>query len=227
MGGRRPQARMMTATGAVPRRVLVLRCPDLLDPGITGRDQRPAPARAWLFERVVAAATEFCPQVEAVEPGVCAFGVDGPARYFGGETALAGKIVDAMTGLGVTCHVGVAEGLFAAQLAARGSAVPASGSAGPVSIVPPGQTPLFLARQAIGVLADAELAGLLLRLGLNTLGDLAALRATDVATRFGGGERPPTGSRAVLSRGRSRAARQPPTCRSPRNSTRRTPWPNQ
>jgi protein ImuB len=123
---------------------------------------------------VIAAVTGFCPVVEAVEPGVCAFGARGPARYFGGETALAAKVVAAVADLGVQCRVGVADGMFAALLAARAGRV-----------IPPGGTRGFLARQPVSVLDDPDLAALLKRLGLGTLGDFAALPAADVAGRFG------------------------------------------
>ncbi len=171
---------------------MVVCCPGLAASGC---------AAARLFEQVLTAVTEFCPRVEAVEPGVCAFGARGPARYFGGETELAGRIIAAVaelgvqaraeagvgvgvgvgagagTGAGVEAGVGVADGLFAAQLAAR--------AARPVLAVPPGRTAEFLARQPVSVLAGQDLAGLLNRLGLRTLGDLAALPADDVASRFG------------------------------------------
>ena len=91
--------------------------------------------RAELFEQVIAAVTEFCPRVEAVEPGVCAFGARGPARYFGGEIALAGRVIAAVAELGVESQVGVADGLFAALLAVRGSDPP---RAGPPRAGPPG-----------------------------------------------------------------------------------------
>ena len=161
-----------------PPRVLVLRCPELREPEV--------------FERVIAVLAGFCPAVEAVEPGVCAFGARGPARYFGGETVLAGKIIAAVAGVGVEGRIGMADGLFAALLAARGGH-PSTGQ--PVTIVPPGRTAEFLAPQPVSVLADQDqdrdrdqdqhLAGLLYRLGLRTLGDLAALSAADVASRFG------------------------------------------
>ena len=151
-------------------RVMVLCCPGLS-----------APAR---FDHVLTAVTAFCPVVEAVEPGVCAFGARGPARYFGGETALAGRITAALADLDVRARagVGVADGLFAAHLAAR--------AARPVLVIPPGRTAEFLARQPVSVLvgqdpAGPDLVGLLNRLGLRTLGDLAALPAGDVASRFG------------------------------------------
>ena len=165
---------------------MVVCCPGL---AASGREA------ARLFEQVLTAVTEFCPRVEAVEPGMCAFGARGPARYFGGETELAGRIIAAVADLGVQARVGVADGLFAAHLAAHAApaapgAAPAAHAARPVLVVPPGRTAEFLARQPVSVLADQDLAGqdlagLLNRLGLRTLGDLAALPAGDVASRFG------------------------------------------
>ena len=154
-------------------------------PGLAG------PRTARGFDQVLTAVTAFCPAVEAVEPGVCAFGTRGPARYFGGETALAGRIIAAIADLGVESRAGVADGLFAAYLAAR-RADPARDR--PVLVIPPGRTPEFLARQPVSVLAGQDAAGdlagqdlaaLLSRLGLHTLGDLAALPPDDVASRFG------------------------------------------
>ena len=164
-------------------RVMVLCCPQLGGPQLGGPDlSAPGPEAARLFEQVITAVTAFCPRVEAVEPGVCAFGARGPARYFGGETALAGQIIAAVAQVGVQARAGVADGLFAARLAAR--------STGPVLVIPPGRTAEFLAGQPVSVLADQGLADqalvtLLTRLGLRTLGDLAALPAGDVASRFG------------------------------------------
>ena len=100
---------------------------------------------------MLTAVTAFCPAVEAVEPGVCAFWARGPARYFGGETALAGRIIAAVADLGVESRAGVADGLFAAHLAAR--AAWEAGTARPVLVIPPGRTPEFLARQPVSVLA--------------------------------------------------------------------------
>ncbi len=179
-------------------RVMVLCCPELGAPELgapelggpepggpePGGPERsaPGPGAARLFEQVITAVTAFCPRVEAVEPGVCAFGVRGPARYFGGETALVGQIIAAVAQVGVQARAGVADGLFAARLAAR--------STGPVLVIPPGRTAEFLAGQPVSVLADQGLADqalvtLLTRLGLRTLGDLAALPVGDVASRFG------------------------------------------
>jgi protein ImuB len=151
-------------------RIMVVCCPQLC--GLAD-----ARAGAQMFDRVLAAVTRFCPGVEAVEPGVCAFGARGPARYFGGETALAREIIAAVADIGLEPRVGVADGLFAARLAAQGK--------GQVRVIPPGGSAEFLARHPVSVLAEQDLAGLLNRLGLRTLGDLAALPFGDVAGRFG------------------------------------------
>jgi protein ImuB len=182
----RPAARRPGACGPAdqpPPRIMVVTCPELRSPelgrpGLAGAGTSgPDPVAARLLERVIAVVTGFCPKVEVVEPGVCAFGARGPARYFGGETALATRIIAAVADLGVEPRVGVADGLFAALLAAR--------TVGPILVIPSGETAAFLAAQPVSVLADQDLAGLLKRLGLGTLGDFAALPAHDVASRFG------------------------------------------
>ena len=185
---------------------MVVSCPELHGtepgPGKEGKE------RARRHERMVAIVTGFCPDVEVVKPGVCAFGARGPSRYFGGETALADRIIAALADPGAAdgssgVQAGVADGLFAALLAAeRGD---------PFTVVPPGGTPAFLAVQPVSVLADRDsasqvlvsqdLVGLLARLGLGTLGDFAALPARDVASRFGDpGERAHRLARGLDSR---------------------------
>jgi protein ImuB len=162
----------MTGHAAPGRRVLVLRCPDWLEdaPAGTGTAVR-------AFEPVVAVVEEFCPQVEILRPGVCAIAARGPARYFGGEAELAASLAEAVCLGGFRCQVGVADGLFAAGLAAR---------AGPTGLlVPPGATPEFLAGLPVGVLGMPELCELLPRLGIETLGQLAALPPAEAASRFG------------------------------------------
>ena len=101
----------------------------------------------------------------------------GPARYFGGEEALAEKIAVAVSRRGFACQVGVADGLLAAQLAAQ---APDAGM-----IVAAGETPAFLAPHPVERLGNPELASLLPRLGIRTLGEFAALPAAEAASRFG------------------------------------------
>jgi protein ImuB len=88
--------------------------------------------------------------------------------------------------------LGVADGRFAARVAAQtalraGSMRPAEQR---VMVVAPGEGPAHLAPLPLGWLVDAgdverELVELFVRLGLRTLGDLAALPEADVLARFG------------------------------------------
>ena len=161
----------MTTAAPPPARVLVLWCADWPAPA------DPDAARA--FERVVSLVEELCPRVEVLHPGACAIGARGPARYFGGEEALAVKIIEAVTGGGFACSAGVADGLFAARLAARAAAP------GTATVVPPGQAREFLAPYPVSVLDSEELTELLPRLGIVTLEDFARLPASQAVNRFG------------------------------------------
>ena len=127
---------------------------------------------ARAFEPVVAAVEAFCPTVEIVRPGVCAVATRGPSRYFGGDGALAARVTDAVSHVGG--RAGIADGPFAAQLAARDGRV-----------VPSGQTPAFLSPFSVDVLERPELTDLLHRLGIRTLGAFAALPPASVLARFG------------------------------------------
>jgi protein ImuB len=195
----------MTGQAAAARRVLVLRCPAWLDSDSASSDSASSDsvssdradsdgagggsAAARAFESVVAIAQDFCPQVEVLRPGVCAIATRGPARYFGGEAELARKLTEAVGRSGVICQAGIADGLFAAGLAAR---------AGPTGLlVPPGETREFLAGLPVGVLGMPELCELLPRLGIETLGQLAALPPAEAASRFG----PPGKLASRLARG--------------------------
>ncbi|WP_432954786.1 DNA polymerase Y family protein [Micromonospora haikouensis] len=145
------------------------RCPRLTvvdhDPG---RDAR-------AFEPVVAAVEELAAGVEVVRPGACALAARGPTRYLGGEEAAAERIIEHVAQTcAVESQVGIADGVFAAGLAARDGRV-----------VPPGGTPGFLAGLPVEALGRPALADLLRRLGVRTLGGFAALPAGDVLARFG------------------------------------------
>ncbi len=180
-------ARVQGIRRGLRRREAQARCPDL---AVLGRD---ADRDARAFEVVAAAVEELTPGVEVIRPGLVVLAARGPARYFGGEEVVAERLVDHVAARArVECQVGVADGVFAAALAARRSV-----------LVPPGGSPAFLAPRPVtelemepgvepdtagadvpGATARAELVGLLRRLGLTTLGDFAALPAADVASRF-------------------------------------------
>jgi protein ImuB len=134
-----------------------------------------------------------------VRPGVCALAARGPARYFGGEERAAEHLVEQVAqACAVEAQVGIADGVFAAGLAARTG-----------RIVVDGGTPAFLADFDIaaiggghavsgargrggarpsgirGVTSREALVDLLRRLGIRTLGEFAALPPADVLARFG------------------------------------------
>ena len=125
------------------------------------------------FAEVVAAVEAYCPWVTPVRPGICSLPARGPARYFGGEEALVDLVHEAASAV-TPAEVGIADGLFAAVLAARRGVV-----------VPAGGTPAFLAPLPVGILGQPDLAELLDRLGIRTLGEFAALPDADVLGRFG------------------------------------------
>jgi len=172
----------MTAGGDLPERVLVVWCPGWLG---TGQQAHGEPD----FGPVVSVVEGFCPRVEVLHPGACAIGARGPARYFGGEGALAAEIIDAVAGGGIACRVGIADGFFAACLAAEHPPPTVSPAhPGAATLVAPGRARAFLAPFPVSVLdgpGNPDLAGLLPRLGIRTLGEFASLPAADVANRFG------------------------------------------
>jgi protein ImuB len=156
------------------------RCPDLAviaaDPGRDGR--------GW--EPVVAAVESLTPAVEILAPGTLSLATLGPSRYFGGDTAFGERVadvVDRTVGQAV-CRVGIADGLFAAGLAAR---LAGPGGPGRVVVVAAGGSREWLAPYPVSALGleHEDLTDLLIRLGVRTLGDLAALPGPSVLGRFG------------------------------------------
>ncbi len=160
------------------QRLLVVWCPDLCQEHEHGREARAGVAVAETLGR-------FSPGVDIVRPGVCALSTRGPSRYFGGDEALAGlvagsfgEVKNPVGGTGVRVQVGVADGLLAALLAARNAVKE------PL-VVAPGASPDFLGAWPLAVLERPELADLLYRLGIRSLGAFAALPAHHVLARFG------------------------------------------
>ncbi|PWD49571.1 DNA repair nucleotidyltransferase [Serinibacter arcticus] len=173
-------ARALGVRRGMRRRAAQEICPELvLVPTDTGRDVR-------AFEPLVQACEHLVADLEVVRPGMVLFAAGGPARYSGGEDALAEALVGVVADeTGAECQVGVAEGYLTAVLAAREGV-----------LVPPGRSREFLAGRDVRTLLHAattreasaawsDLVDLLRRLGLHTLGDVAGLRASDMAARFG------------------------------------------
>ncbi|WP_405021125.1 DNA polymerase Y family protein [Kitasatospora sp. NBC_00070] len=136
--------------------------------------ERRADTEAGLFEPVADAVGVLAARLEVVRPGMLALPATGAARFHGGEDALAEKVVDAVEAVGHACRIGLADGLFAAQLAARAERV-----------VPTGESARFLAAIPVSELTEPKLAELLGRLGIVTIGQFAGLPVGSVADRFG------------------------------------------
>ncbi|RYZ31313.1 MAG: DNA polymerase Y family protein, partial [Propionibacteriaceae bacterium] len=154
------------------RRDATARCPDLvLTDHSPERDVR-------AFEAVLSAVEQVSATVTPIRPGLCALTV--PRRFYGGETEAAAVVAEHLVAAGVwDCRAGIADGMFTAEQAAKQAAPQDS------VVVPVGGSRRFLSRLPVAVLDDLEQVSLFRRLGLRTLGDLAALPVRDVATRFG------------------------------------------
>jgi len=161
-------ARQLGVQRGLRRREAQGRCPELI---VLARNET---TEARLFEPIVAAIETIAPGVEVGRPGLAAIGIHGPTRYFGGETAVVHALSRAIAEHTQDVLIGVADGPFAAEQAARRGC-----------IVPSGQSPQFLAELPIATLDQPELIDLLKRLGIRTLGAFAALPAAHVQVRFG------------------------------------------
>lgn len=165
------------------RRQAQQRCPliELLDDD-PARDARE-------FESVMRVVADVAPRVDVVEPGWLSVAAVGPSQYFGGDLATAEYLAEIVRAVlpnpDAAVGVGVADGRFAASVAAR----LAVRRHAPV-IIDEGESPGFCSELPVGWLQtlgeiDADLADLFVRLGMRRLGDVAGLSVSDVLGRFG------------------------------------------
>jgi protein ImuB len=165
-------ARALGVTRGMRRREAEARCPEAACVDVDEADE------ARRFETVARVVEAFTPRVVLDRPGRCDFPTRGPARYFGGDDKLADQvrtaIIEALAPHGTDVRVGIADGVFTARLAARRN-----------QVVAPGASAAFVAPWPVSTLGDDELASLLVRLGLPTLGDVATLPPDAVLARFG------------------------------------------
>jgi len=131
-------------------------------------------AEAVAFEPVAAAVEVIIPGVEVAHPGLLFVPVERALHYYGGERPIVAAVV---TGLertaGAGGRVGVAEGPFAARMAAADP---------PVIIT---DTASFLANLDVGTLGVGEVVDTFRWLGIGTLGDLRSMPRAAIASRFG------------------------------------------
>ncbi len=159
------------------------------------------------FAPVVMALEDLTPRVEVLAPGCCVVATRGPSRYYGGDEALAELVQQTVAGVlaeaqadapaSAAIRVGISDGLFAAGLAGRAASVRTSSM--PVLVVAAGCSASFLGTlpvlaltEMFSPLADGgassgarDLTDVLQRLGLRSLGDVAALPVSDLIGRFG------------------------------------------
>src|ERR1700722_18123507 len=159
------------------RREAAARCPQL---HVVAAD---ADRDARFFEGVIAAVDDMVPRAEVLRPGLLVLPVRGAARYFGSEGRAAERLIDAVAAAGVECQVGVADQLSTAVFAARaGRVVQAGGDAKFLSALSIRQ---LATEPSLSGPGREDLADLLWRMGIRTIGQFAALLRTDVASRFG------------------------------------------
>ncbi len=175
------------------------------------------------FAPVVTALEDLTPRVEVLGAGCCVVATRGPSRYYGGDEALAELVQQTIAGVlddataDVSVRVGIADGLFAAGLAAQLASTRAPSAQ--ALVVPAGTSAAFLSELSQRALAGAfsplgadpssagpsgvgasntagprgvgasntagDFTDVLGRLGLRTLGDVAALPVADLIGRFG------------------------------------------
>jgi protein ImuB len=165
-------ARVEGVRRGMRRRDASARCPELI---VLERNEA---SEIRTFENVLSAIEEISAGVSPVRPGLCALRV--PSRFYGGEKEAAAVVAEHLVAAGIwDFRMGIADGIFAAEHAAR-RAAPQD-----CWIIPTGGSAVFLAVLPIGVIENAELVTLLRRLGIRSLGDFATLAVRDVLTRFG------------------------------------------
>jgi len=182
------EARAEGVRRGLRRREAEARCPGLFTRPVDSAGEGRA------FEALSRAVEVLAPRLALDRPGLLFVPTRGPSRYFGGDEAFAARVLAETAGVGAAgardggeaagvavpgARVGVADGVFAAQLAARRA------EPGGAFVVAAGASAAFLAPWPVRVLDDDDLASLLVRLGLPTLGDFAGLPGTSVLGRFG------------------------------------------
>ena len=116
----------------------------------------------------------MCPFTEVVRLGLFVMPLRGPSRFFGGDDAVLAMVRQCVLDVvGAEAKLGVAEGLFCAELAAHREV-----------LVPRGASDAFRRAQPLEVLGRKDLATTCQRLGLHTLGAFADLEPARVAERF-------------------------------------------
>lgn len=150
-------------------------------PGLDVATEDPAADRA-LLERLAALCDRYTPLVGLDPPDGLLLDVTGCAHLFGGEAGLAADLARRLARLRLTATVAVAGAAAAAAALAR------TGRPGRPGIVPPGGEAAALAGLPVAALRlDPAVVAGLARVGLDTVGMVAAQPRGPLAKRFGRG----------------------------------------
>ncbi|MCU1231841.1 MAG: polymerase [Acidobacteria bacterium] len=129
-------------------------------------------------EALLEAAETFSPRVEDAGEGIVYLDISGMERHFDREEELAKAAIRAIDAIGLPGRVGIAGSKLAARVAAE---LPKS----PV-VVPPHDEAAFLAPLPLTRLApELDAASTLQRWGINSIGELASLPESEIASRLG------------------------------------------
>jgi len=131
---------------------------------------------AVAFEPVALAIEAVVPAMEMAAPGLVYLSTAGAVRYYGSEETVVGRLVAAVESVAPGGRFGLADGPFAARMAAERAVD------GPLLVA---DTAGFLAGIDVAALGVEELVATFRWLGIGTLGGLAALPRAAVASRFG------------------------------------------
>ncbi|HYS56119.1 MAG TPA: DNA polymerase Y family protein [Thermoanaerobaculia bacterium] len=120
----------------------------------------------------------FSPRVEDANDGLVFVDIHGTERHFPNEEELAKSAIRALDAIALPARVGIAACKLASRVAAELPQTP--------TIVPHGEEAKFLAPLPLARLSpELEAAAMLQRFGLTSIGDLARLPESEIASRLG------------------------------------------
>ena len=129
-------------------------------------------------EALIEVAETFSPRIEDAGHGIVFMDIDGMERHYASEEELAKAAMGAADAMALPARVGIAASKLAARVAAELPKSP--------TVVAAGDEASFLAPLPLTRLSpEIEAATMLQRFGLQSIGDLARLPESDIASRLG------------------------------------------
>jgi len=157
-----------------------------LVPGIEVEDADPHGDAALLERLALFAARRWTPRAAVAGTDGLWLDLSGVAHLFGGEQAMAARIVHFCARLGLSARIAIAGTAGAAHALARHGPRSGGGGSDKVLICAPGGEAQALARLPIAALrVEDEVVSAARRLGIETIGDLIAMPRGPLGRRFG------------------------------------------